>query len=158
MAASPAAWPQPDRQWIEDRFWVWVHYVAVKIGRGELFETADGYAFLRAVVLAPLLAVERGARPQGVRRIERVAPDAMPALERTVASLDAASCLAALRETIALYRDLRDAGPEVVRRTAAEDASLAFLGEIEARIAATGAEERRGVTGPTGQPDSFQEA
>ena len=101
MAASPAVWPRPDPQWIEDRFWIWVHYVAVKIGRGELFEAADGYAFLRGVVLGPLLAVERGVRPQGVRRIEQVAPDAMPALERTVARLDAASCVAALREAIA---------------------------------------------------------
>ena len=111
-----------------------MHYLALKIGRGELFEAADGFAFLRGVVLGPLLAVERGARPQGVRRIEQIAPDAMPALERTVARLDAASCVAALRETIALYRELRDAGPEVVRRAEAEDASLGFLGEIETRI------------------------
>src|SRR4051794_36785394 len=24
IAASPASWPQPDAQWIEDRFWIWV--------------------------------------------------------------------------------------------------------------------------------------
>ncbi|MER7057532.1 MULTISPECIES: hypothetical protein [unclassified Streptomyces] len=28
----------PDLQWIEDRFWIWVHYGATKLGRGELFE------------------------------------------------------------------------------------------------------------------------
>jgi hypothetical protein len=120
----------------------------VKIGRGELFEAADGFAFLRGVVLAPLLALEHGVRPQGVRRVEQIAPDAMPALARTVAQLDPTSCLAALRESIALYRELRDAGPDVVRRTAAEDASLAFLAEIESRVAA-------GSSGPTADADSF---
>ena len=115
-----------------------MHYLAVKIGRGELFEAADGFGFLRGVVLGPLLAVERGVRPQGVRRIEQIAPDAMPALGAHASRrLDAASCVAALRETIAVYRELRDAGPGVVRRTEAENASLAFLGEIETRVAGT---------------------
>ena len=27
----------PDAQWIEDRFWTWVHYAALRIGRAELF-------------------------------------------------------------------------------------------------------------------------
>jgi hypothetical protein len=27
-----------DLQWIEDRMWTWVHYGAVKIARGEIFE------------------------------------------------------------------------------------------------------------------------
>ena len=26
LRRTAAAWPRPDRQWIEDRFWVWVHY------------------------------------------------------------------------------------------------------------------------------------
>src|SRR4051794_26139827 len=26
IAASTAIWPAPDPQWIEDRFWIWVHY------------------------------------------------------------------------------------------------------------------------------------
>ena len=61
----------------------------------------------------------------------------MPALERTVARPRRARAASrALRETIAVYRELRDAGPGVVRRAEAEQASLAFLGEIEARVAA----------------------
>jgi predicted nucleotidyltransferase len=136
FAAAPAVWPAPELQWIEDRFWIWVHYLAVKIGRGELFESADGLGFLRAAVLGPLIAIERGVRPQGVRRIEQIAPEAMPALERTVAVLDAASCVAGTRATIALYRELREAAadPALVRRAAAEEASVAYLAEIEARL------------------------
>jgi hypothetical protein len=38
MSRSKAEYPPPRFQWIEDRFWVWVHYIAVKINRGELFE------------------------------------------------------------------------------------------------------------------------
>ncbi len=33
LARSAPAWPSADVQWIEDRFWVWVHYVAAKVGR-----------------------------------------------------------------------------------------------------------------------------
>ena len=117
-------------QWIEDRSWVWVHYLAVKIGRGELFEALDGLAFLRGTALGPLLAVEHGARPQGVRRIERIVPEAVPALGRTVARPEAISCVEALREAIALYRGLRQETGELVLRSAAEQASVAFLDEI----------------------------
>ncbi|MCC8164685.1 MAG: nucleotidyltransferase domain-containing protein, partial [Planctomycetes bacterium] len=48
------AYPPPDRQWLEDRFWIWVHYLAGKIARGELFEAMEGLSFLRVTVLAPL--------------------------------------------------------------------------------------------------------
>jgi len=43
-----ARYPAPDLQWIEDRFWVWVHYGAAKVGRGELFEALDMLALLRS--------------------------------------------------------------------------------------------------------------
>src|SRR4051794_24456776 len=65
LAGSAAVWPAPDPQWLEDRFWVWVHYCATKIGRGELFECLDGLGMIRGLVLGPLLAVRAGARPQG---------------------------------------------------------------------------------------------
>jgi hypothetical protein len=60
LRPGPAVWPQPDRQWTEDRFWVWVHYFATKIGRGELYECLDALAFMRTHVLGPLLAVRHG--------------------------------------------------------------------------------------------------
>ena len=52
-ATTPARWPSSDAQWIEDRFWTWVHYIAAKIGRGELFECVSGLGYLRDVVFGP---------------------------------------------------------------------------------------------------------
>jgi hypothetical protein len=69
-----ARYPQPDRQWIEDRFWIWIHYGASKIGRGKLFEAIDFVGFLRGRVLGPLILLRAGHRPSGVRRLEQVAP------------------------------------------------------------------------------------
>ncbi|MBI2206762.1 MAG: hypothetical protein HYU41_23240 [Candidatus Rokubacteria bacterium] len=48
-------------QWIEDRFWVRMHYIAAKIARGELFEAIDGLVFVRSRVLGPLILSEAGA-------------------------------------------------------------------------------------------------
>lgn len=38
LEQSKEHFPLPDYQWIEDRFWTWVHYSLLKIGRGEYFE------------------------------------------------------------------------------------------------------------------------
>lgn len=99
--------PEPDIQWIEDRFWVWVHYCAGKIGRGEIFEAMDAISFLRRTVIGPLILVKNGKLPRGVRKIEQDAPDDMPALLETVAIHDGQSCIKALRKMIELYLDLR---------------------------------------------------
>ena len=107
LAAGVARWPYPDLRWIEDRFWVWVHYVAQKLGRGELFEAVDSLAFFRWQVLAPLAVVEAGGRPAGVRRLESLAPARAAALEATVCAYDRAACGRALLAAIDLYRDLR---------------------------------------------------
>jgi Nucleotidyltransferase domain len=133
LAGSDAVWPAPDPQWLEDRFWVWVHYCATKIGRGELFECLDGLSMIRGLVLGPLLALRAGARPQGARRLERLAPEAVPALTATIGDHSAAGCADALRAAIALYRELRD--PAVERREAAEESSVAYLEEVASRAA-----------------------
>ena len=41
LKSTSFAYPQPDIQWIEDRFWIWIHYAATKIGRGEYFEALE---------------------------------------------------------------------------------------------------------------------
>lgn len=137
LASAPAAYPAPDLQWIEDRIWTWVHYLAGKIARGELFETLDGLGYVRARVLGPLALQLAGAQPNGVRRVESAAPDSVDALRATVAEHDAASCSRALRATVALYRKLRErsASPTLVRRSAAETESLRFLDRVDARSA-----------------------
>ncbi len=129
VAGSEAEWPQPDAQWIEDRFWVWVHYVAVKIARGELFEAIEGLGMMRAAAIAPLAGIGRTTRPAGVRRLETLAPELGPALQETVAIADRADCLRALKASVDVYRTVRArSGVEVVRRTAAEEAAVDFLG------------------------------
>ncbi|MGI8779962.1 MAG: oxalate:formate antiporter [Solirubrobacteraceae bacterium] len=128
-AATTAVWPAPDGQWIEDRFWVWVHYGATKIGRGELFECLELLTLLRSAALGPLIAREHAQRPQGVRRIERYAPELVDALAAAVRDHSRAGCTAALRTAADLYRELRaraaDAG--LKPRADAERAALAFL-------------------------------
>ncbi|HZX07187.1 nucleotidyltransferase domain-containing protein [Kribbella sp.] len=122
---STAAWPQVDAQWIEDRFWVWVHYTAVKVARGELFEAIDALGMIRAAALAPLATLGRTSRPAGVRRLETLAPELLPEFSATVATADADDCLRALRAAVDVYREVR--GDQVVRRTAAEEAVVEFL-------------------------------
>jgi predicted nucleotidyltransferase len=136
LARGVAEFPAPDLQWIEDRFWVWVHYGAAKLGRGELFEALDFLAFLRERALGPLSLQRHGARPTGVRRIERAAPDLARRMQRTVAAYDARSCAAALRAAAEMYHELRQAaaGPAFSPHRAAEETALAYLAEVTARM------------------------
>lgn len=129
IGSSEPSHPMPDLQWVEDRFWVWVHYGAVKLGRGELFEVIDMLAFMRQQVLGPLALVGHGHLPRGVRRLETLAVEELPDLKRTLAGHDCSSCGAALKAAAALYRRLRDAqaGPELIRRDRAEEAALSYL-------------------------------
>ncbi len=90
LAASAAQWPQPDPQWIEDRFWVWVHYTAVKIARGELFEALGALSAVRSAAIAPLAVRGRTPKPSGVRRqLETLAPELVPEFSETVAAVTA---------------------------------------------------------------------
>jgi len=126
LHTDPAVWPTTDPQWIEDRFWAWVHYTARRISRGEIFEALDALALLRRVALAPLITAGRDLRPSGVRRIERVAPDFVPALRRTVAGPTAPECWSALHATVALYdelRDIRSLAPRTAARRVALDSA-----------------------------------
>lgn len=125
MARSPARWPAPDPQWIEDRFWVWIHYGAAKIARGEYFECLDVLALLRGAVLGPLIAVAHGQRPQGIRRIEQYAPVWAARLETTIGDHSRPGCIAALRAAAEHYVELRAA--DVALRADAEREALAFL-------------------------------
>ena len=87
IAGTKSAYPPPRLQWIEDRFWVWMHYTAVKIARGELFEAIDALGFVRARVLGPLILAEAGAQPNGVRRVEQSAPGQVASLRATLAPM-----------------------------------------------------------------------
>lgn len=134
LTRGDASYPAPSVQWIEDRFWVWVHYITTKIGRGEMYEVLDALAFLRARVLGPLALVRAGARPAGVRRIEVLAPAAAESLAATVATRDAADGIRALRAAIELYVSLRGDDVAVVRRTDAERVARRYLDDISAGL------------------------
>ncbi len=133
LATRPAAYPPPNPQWLEDRFWTWIHYATVKIGRGELFEAIDGLSFLRSNVLGPLGLARAGRQPNKVRRVETI-PWLADAMRPTVPGYDQAECIAALRACAALYRELRPPeGPELRYHPDAEAAVMRYLDEIAAR-------------------------
>ncbi len=101
-------WPATDLQWIEDRFWTWVHYIAGKIGRGELFECIDGLGFIRARVLAPMFQLKNNLPSRALRKLEMQLPKSdLKSLEKTVPAYDRNSIILSLEETINLYQELR---------------------------------------------------
>jgi predicted nucleotidyltransferase len=131
LAEGTAQYPLPNLQWIEDRFWVWIHYLTTKIARGELFEALDGLSFLRSVVLGPMMLIKSGARPTGVRKIEQFAPEFSQDLEATVATHNAYEIFRALRVCIDLYRILRGSPESIAYNREAEKASMEYLLEME---------------------------
>ncbi|MGW4383572.1 nucleotidyltransferase domain-containing protein [Kitasatospora sp. NPDC004531] len=129
LAQQPPCAEEFDQQWIEDRFWVWVHYGATKLGRGELFETVAVLTHLRDLVLGPLAAHRAGATPRGVRRLETVAPDAAHALRATLCGYDRAEAGRALLAAVDLYRRW-SGGADLERRRQAEQLAVQYLHEI----------------------------
>ncbi|TCJ14006.1 nucleotidyltransferase domain-containing protein [Flaviaesturariibacter flavus] len=127
---SEARWPQPDPQWIENRFWTWIHYALLKIGRGEYFEALDFLSCLRQLALGPLLQLRRRGLPRGVRRIEQELPaEDQELLKATVAGHDRASLTDAVIACIRLYRTLRNdlEGPGFIAQARTEEAVLRYL-------------------------------
>jgi len=137
ISNTTAVWPYPDYQWLEDRFWTWVHYCATKLGRGEYFEVMDGLSFLRARVLAPLLQIRSGQQPRGMRRLENNLPPAdLDLLMATVPQYKPLSLLEALRRSIDLYRILREAlfTDGITLRSVVEKRSMEYLEEVGAHL------------------------
>ncbi|MBD0365349.1 MAG: aminoglycoside 6-adenylyltransferase [Flavisolibacter sp.] len=105
---STPKFPYPDYQWIEDRFWTWVHYALLKIGRGEYLEAYDFFGFLRMVVFGPLLHIKNANLPRGVRKVETALPNPdLQSLLNTIPTYDTSSLLHCLRNAVELYRQLR---------------------------------------------------
>ena len=107
LSKTESKYPPPDLAWIENRFWIWIHYIAGKIGRGELFEIIDALSFLRSHVLGPMILHRVGARPQGVRRIEEYGIEYLKKLKQTIPQHNQVSCFRALEATINLYENLQ---------------------------------------------------
>ncbi|KQO18704.1 nucleotidyltransferase domain-containing protein [Paenibacillus sp. Leaf72] len=124
--------PYPDAQWIEDRFWVWVHYGATKLGRGEWFELIDHLTFIRGAVLGPLVLMKNGQLPRGVRKLEQYGVNEIEQLKKTIPSHHFESCYHALKSTIDLYKRLRQQSDTLILKEEAEQASMAYLEKIYA--------------------------
>lgn len=107
FATTQPQYPQPDPQWVEDRFWIWIHYAATKIARGEYFEALEFISFLRQNVLSPLALKQAGLTPSGVRTIEKRLPDFAAQLIKTVAIPQRSSLVAAVEQCISIYLTLR---------------------------------------------------
>ena len=133
---SMPQFPHPDYQWIEDRFWIWVHYTLLKIGRGENLEAFDFFGFLRMIVFGPLLHIKNGNLPRGVRKVETgLKKEDLDFLKRTIPQYDRQSLLDSLRTSVSLYRELRASlfDKEVRLQEATEQQVMKYFDDIEKR-------------------------
>lgn len=126
LDAAHVQWPDRDAQWFEDRTWVWLHYCATKLLRGELFEALAMLSFFREMVLGPMLHRRAGRPQRGVRRIESDAV-AAAALGTTLATLDTASIVQALHCATDLYLELRQDDPPSGPTPQMPDALRAYI-------------------------------
>lgn len=137
LESTPYHYPYPDYQWIEDRFWTWIHYATLKIGRGELFEALDFTSFLRVIVISSLLQIKNGRLPRALRKVETgLEASDFEKLKETVASYDKASVAGSLDKMIVLYLELRkELFPEsIVLRKETEEKCMAYFREIKNRV------------------------
>lgn len=137
LSKSESKFPEPDLDWIENRFWIWIHYITQRIARGELFEVIDALNFLRGNVLGPMILQQVGARPQGVRRIEKYGLAYIENLKKTLPSYDELSCISSLYETIEIYCELRgklNHDKNYSLPSKVESGALQYLNEIKRMI------------------------
>ncbi|TGK08179.1 nucleotidyltransferase domain-containing protein [Leptospira selangorensis] len=133
IESTKAEWPNPDFQWIEDRFWVWIHYAGTKLGRGEYFETIDFLSFVRNTVLGPLLHLKNKSLPRGVRKLEFIIdPSDLEKLKSTIPSYDFRSIKDSILSSVKLYQELRLAlyNSEIKNLSEAENYALGYLNNI----------------------------
>jgi predicted nucleotidyltransferase len=139
IASTKADWPRLDYQWIEDRFWTWVHYAALKLGRGENFEALDFLSYVRVTITAPLLQIRNGKLPRGLRKVEfNFNKHDLATLADTVPKYERDSIYDALYNTIRLYQELRKDlfPPRILLRTETERKTLQFLDDVRSRRSA----------------------
>lgn len=119
-----------DFQWIEDRFWIWIHYALLKIARGEYLEALDFMGFLRMQVFGPLLHAVNKSKHHGVRRAETKFTNAeLEKLTSTIPSYSKDSILQSLRRAVDLYKELRIRlfPSDIILHTDAEQSVMQYL-------------------------------
>ncbi len=134
LSVGEGHYPAPDLQWLEDRMWVWTHYAADKIKRGEYFETIEFLSFLRQQVLGPLAMVANGLEAKGVRKIEQVLPEFSLQLRATLAAPEPTELKAATQAAVMLYLILREqliaSGNKIVVNSQAQTVCVDYLQHI----------------------------
>lgn len=128
LSQGKGEYPKVDPQWVEDRFWVWMHYAGTKIGRGEYFETLEFLSFIRLQVLGSLALQQAGFEARGVRKIEQLLPDFAEQLKKTVAFPEKESLLDATQCAAKLYLELRSSA--VKPNHSAQDLALTYLNRL----------------------------
>ncbi|WP_293305950.1 aminoglycoside 6-adenylyltransferase [Pedobacter sp. UBA5917] len=131
---TEAQFPYPDYQWIEDRFWTWMHYTMLKIGRGEYLEAFDFFGFLRMIVFGPLLHIKNNNLPRGVRKVEtQLHTKDFNLLKSTIADYNRASLIGSLENAIELYKNLRKElyAYDIKQNDKAEAAVMKYLTTIK---------------------------
>ncbi|HEV7781061.1 MAG TPA: nucleotidyltransferase domain-containing protein [Chitinophagaceae bacterium] len=133
IGKTKAVWPQPDPQWIEDRFWTWVQYIAAKAARGEYFECIDGLGMIRSLVLAPLLQLKNKNPPRGLRKVEMQLPSAdLEDLKTTIPEHSKEAVISALENSIRIYRSLRPLfSTHTLLQSFAEKRSMEYLEQVK---------------------------
>lgn len=137
MELSEAIWPPFHLQWVEDRFWTWVHYAALKLGRGEYFEAHSFLDFIRSNVISPMMQVHRGEQPRSLRRVEEhLQAEDLRDLKETLAAYEAADICRAIDKCIEIYLRLRPelANEDFVEQEEVQRACLAFYHGISGKL------------------------
>ncbi|WP_017522626.1 nucleotidyltransferase domain-containing protein [Pusillimonas noertemannii] len=111
LDSAAIAWPNATPDWFEQRAWIWLHYGATKLARGEIFEAIGMLAFFREQILGPMLHRRAGRPQRGVRRIETLEQHSLERLSNTVPACDAASVRNAFVAAAGMYLDLRNDAP-----------------------------------------------
>jgi hypothetical protein len=130
-------WPYRSHQWIEDRFWTWIHYAALKLGRVEYFEAYDFLGDLRINVLSPLLLEKNKKPPRGLRKVEKYLPKGdLEKLKSTITTYDPTAIIQAIENSINIYKQIRKDlfSPGINLQTKAEEKALEYLELIKSRI------------------------
>ena len=132
LSSSKSCPATVDWQWMEDRFWTWIHYTGARTARGELFEAIRFLSFLLWTVLAPIATEASGGRPHGLRRFEQIAGTCADKMRSTVASYDKDMVVHALFEIADIYKSFRkDHAPQsLITNPKAEAAVMRDLEKV----------------------------
>ncbi|QHE51264.1 aminoglycoside 6-adenylyltransferase [Pontibacillus sp. HMF3514] len=108
IVQTKTSFPYPDFQYIEDRFWPWIHYCSVKLGRGEIFDLLGTIHFFMNHIIGPMVKIKNGYKPNGTRHLEKQAGEYYDRLVACAPAHDEKDCAVALLTIVELYEELKE--------------------------------------------------